>query len=102
MKEMRKDNSGSILDCMPRVFIPALLRPLTNGLSEIDVQGNTVHEAIDALESKFPGTKARLCNGDRLRPGLMIGVGKSFSPRGLTGSVDSDTDIHILPAISGG
>ena len=87
---------------MPRIFIPSLLRPLTDGRTEIDVPGTTVREAIDALETRYPGTKARLCDGESLRSGLMIAVGKSFAPRGLRESVTLDTEIHILPALGGG
>ena len=87
---------------MPRVFIPPLLRPLTEGRDIIDVAGQSVGELIDALDRQFPGLRARLVEGDRLKPGLSIGIGTKVSSRGLSSKVGPDDEVHFLPAIGGG
>ena len=87
---------------MPRVFIPPLLRPLTEGRDIIDVAGQSVGELIDALDRQFPGLRARLVEGDRLKPGLSVGIGTKVSSRGLSSKVGPDDEVHFLPAIGGG
>ena len=87
---------------MPRVFIPPLLRPLTAGRETIDVAGHSVAEVIDVLDQQFPGVRARLVEGDRLKPGLAVGVGTRVSARGLSSKLSPDDEVHFLPAIGGG
>lgn len=87
---------------MPRVFIPPLLRPLTDGRETVDVAAQTVAEVIDALDQQFPGVRSRLVEGDRLKPGLAVGIGTKVSARGLTSKVGPDDEVHFLPAIGGG
>ena len=87
---------------MPRVFIPPLLRPLTDGCETIEVAGLTVAEVIDSLDRQYPGVRGRLVDGDRLKPGLSIGIGSKVSSRGLLSKVGPDDEVHFLPAIGGG
>ena len=87
---------------MPRVFIPPLLRPVTGGRDIIDVAGQTVSEVVEELERQFPGVRSRLVEGDRLKPGLSIGIGSRVSARGLSSKVGPDDEVHFLPAIGGG
>ena len=42
------------------IRIPTTLRTLTGGSSEVQVEGSTVGEVLDALESAHPGFKERL------------------------------------------
>jgi molybdopterin converting factor small subunit len=44
---------------MPTIFIPSPLRELTEGKLSVTVTGSTVREAIEDLESQFPGFKER-------------------------------------------
>ena len=53
---------------MPVVFIPNPLRDLTAGDAEVAVEGSTVRDVVDALETRYPGMKTRLCRGDSLAP----------------------------------
>ena len=87
---------------MPRVFIPPLLRPLTNGVSETIVEGDTVRVLIDNLEVRFPGFRDRLCDDDELKSSLRVTVDCHVSVLGLLESVGPDSEVHFLPAISGG
>ena len=87
---------------MPRVFIPPLMRPLTSGHEFVDVAGHNVREVIDNLNQQFPGLRDRLIDGDRLKPGLSVAVGKKVSARGLTSKTQPEDEVHFLPAIGGG
>uniref|UniRef100_A0A7C4LL12 MoaD/ThiS family protein n=1 Tax=Schlesneria paludicola TaxID=360056 RepID=A0A7C4LL12_9PLAN len=87
---------------MPRAFIPPLLRDLTGDRTEVTVEGATVRQVIDALEQQFPGIKARLCDQDALRPGLIVAVGSSIATGGLRAKVGPDDEVHFLPALGGG
>jgi molybdopterin synthase sulfur carrier subunit len=84
------------------VFIPALLRDLTGGRDSVRVPGHTVAEVVDALDRLFPGVRGRLCDGDRLRPGVAVAVGTELAPLGLLQPIPLNSEIHFLPAISGG
>ncbi|GDY09822.1 MAG: hypothetical protein DWI21_07030 [Planctomycetota bacterium] len=87
---------------MPRVFIPPLLRTLTGGRDIIDVAGQTVAEILVELDRQFPGIQSRLVEGDRLKPGLSVGIGTKVAARGLSSKVGPDDEVHFLPAIGGG
>lgn len=87
---------------MPRVFIPPLLRKLTDGAEQVDVEGRTVGEVVDNLEARYPGIRAKLCEGDDLKPGLTVAVGSEMSNLGLLERVEPDSEVHFLPAVGGG
>jgi molybdopterin synthase sulfur carrier subunit len=87
---------------MPTVWIPALLRPLTEGQETVQVPGQTVLEVLDALEMKFPGIKARLCQDNQLRPGMAVVIDGQIARAGLSESVQEKSEVHFIPAIAGG
>jgi len=57
---------------------------------------------IDALDQLYPGVRARLYAGDELRPGIAVAVGTQVSSLGLLQPVPAGSEVHFLPAISGG
>lgn len=87
---------------MATVWIPSLLRGLTLGQETVEVEGATVGAVIDALESRYPGVRARLCAGDNLRPGLAVAVDTQLARLGLAQPVGPRSEVHFLPAIAGG
>ena len=87
---------------MPRVYIPPLLRPLTCGISEVEVEASSVRQVIAALEERFPGIRERLCEGEQLRPGLAVAVDGRISSVGLLQKVRPESEVHFLPAVGGG
>ena len=87
---------------MPTVWIPALLRDLTGGQETVPVPGSTVREVIEALDRSFPGIKDRLCVADELRPGIAVAVDTQVTRRGLGQPVGDHSEVHFLPAVSGG
>lgn len=66
------------------------------------VAGATVAEVIENLDRLFPGIKARLCEGNRLRAGIAAAVDTQITRLGLQQPVSDSSEVHFLPAISGG
>lgn len=87
---------------MCQVFIPPMLRPLTDDADQVTVEGHTVREIIAALEERHPGIRQRLCDGDELTAGLTVAVDGNVSSLGLLTKVDAQSEVHFLPAIGGG
>ena len=87
---------------MPRVFIPAALRPIAGGHDALDVDGSTVSDVVDQLEARFPGFRSGVCQGERLRPGLAVTIDGRIAPLGLRQAVPPRAEIHFLPALGGG
>ncbi len=87
---------------MPVVFIPALLRDLSGGQDSLHLPGRTVRELIDQLEARFPGVKDRLLDGDQLKPGIAVVVDGAISRKRLRHPLEEGSEVHFLPAISGG
>ncbi len=87
---------------MPVVWIPALLRDLTGGTTQVNVAGASVGEVIERLEERYPGVKARLVENDRLRPNITVIVDGVTSQKRLREHVAQGSEIHFVPTISGG
>jgi molybdopterin synthase sulfur carrier subunit len=87
---------------MARVWIPALLRGMTGGQSEIEAPGETVRALIEELEARYPGIGERLMEDDRLRPNIAVVVDGVRSRQGLRQPVSEQSEVHFVPAISGG
>ena len=87
---------------MPIIFIPSLLRSLTGGQETVTVESETVGQAMENLEQRFPGLRARLFQGDRLRPNLSLLVDGEPATRGLLHKVGEGSEIRFIPAIHGG
>ncbi len=87
---------------MPKVWIPASLRGLSQGQESVVVTGQTLRQVIDALEQRLPGIRERLCDANGLRPGIGVAVDQQFAGFGLLQPVREDSEVHFLPAISGG
>lgn len=87
---------------MATIFIPAQLRTLTDGLSTVEISAATVGEAVDQLEVRFPGIRARLCQGSDLLPGLQVSIDHRFTRQGLSAALEPRSELHFLPVIGGG
>jgi molybdopterin synthase sulfur carrier subunit len=87
---------------MPTVFVPALMRTLSDGQERVEVEGETVRQVVNALELRFPGMKARLCESDELKPGIAVAVDGHLGTHGLRQKVQPESEVHFLPAIGGG
>jgi molybdopterin converting factor small subunit len=87
---------------MAVVWIPSLLQNLTGGEEKVVVPGTTVGAIIDQLESRFPGIKDRLVAGGEIRPHIAVAIDGDVSPAGLAQDVQESSEIHFIPALSGG
>ncbi|MBX3437684.1 MAG: MoaD/ThiS family protein [Planctomycetaceae bacterium] len=87
---------------MPRVFIPSSLRRHTGGVTSLDLEGTTIRELVDRLEERLPGLKDRLCEGNRLKPGLAVAVDSRISDLGLMQSVGPNSEVHFVASVGGG
>jgi molybdopterin converting factor small subunit len=87
---------------MAVVWIPSLLLSFTGGEDKLVVSGSTVKEIIDNLERRFPGIKDRLVQSGALRPHIAVAIDGDVSPEGLEQDVRESSEIHFIPALSGG
>ena len=87
---------------MATVFIPSLMQNLTEGQHRVEVQGSTVRQIIESLESEYPGIKARLVDNGRVKPNISVAVDGEVTPLGMLEKVSENSEVHFLPAIGGG
>ena len=87
---------------MPIVWIPSLLRELTNGQDQLIVPGETVRAVIANLDERYPGIEARLCADGRLQPNIAVVVDGVVSRQRLRQRLTEMSEVHFVPAISGG
>jgi molybdopterin synthase sulfur carrier subunit len=87
---------------MAEVHIPAALRTLTGGETQVTVPGETVREVLDRLGETYPGLKDRLVQGEKLAPGLAVFVDGAIPAKGLRAPVSPNSEIYFAPAIAGG
>lgn len=87
---------------MANVWIPSLLRPLTDGQDQVTVSGRTLGQVIDALDSAYPGLKDRLCRGSQLVPSVQALIDGRSALLGLAEPVRDNSEVLFLPTISGG
>jgi molybdopterin converting factor small subunit len=83
------------------VYLPSTLRPLAGGASTSPAAGATLRDVLDDLERQHPGIRERILDETGIRPDVMIAVG-SDEVRDLNAPVGESSEVHILPAISGG
>jgi molybdopterin synthase sulfur carrier subunit len=87
------------------VRVPGPLRRLTNGSAEVQVEGGTVQEALQNLDTTYPGFRDRLYDDQgKLRQFINIYVNDSdirFG-QGLETPVSERDELSIVPAVAGG
>ena len=96
--ELRASRDGTV----PTVWIPSLMRSLTDGQAQVQATGRTVRDVLEDLEATFPGFRSRLCEGDRLRPDMAVAVDGQICSEGLRTAVERGSEVHFLPAVTGG
>lgn len=87
---------------MAVVWIPPLMRSLTDGKSQVEVEGATVREIVEALDARYPGVAARIIDEGRIRPGLSVAVDGVVGNKGLREAVGPKSEVHFVPAMTGG
>ena len=87
------------------VRIPTQLRSLSDGASEVTVEGETVGEVLAALDHAHPGFSGRLFDdAGQLRRFVNVFVADEDVRflKGLDTKVDDGTTVSIIPAVAGG
>jgi molybdopterin synthase sulfur carrier subunit len=86
------------------VKIPAQLRAVTDGEGEVEVEGTTVGEALDAVFDQHDDLRARITEDGGLRRFVNVYVsGEDIRFRdGLETELSDGDEVTILPAVAGG
>ena len=86
------------------VKIPAQLRGVTEGESEIEVEGATVGEALDAVFDQHAELRERITEDGGLRRFVNVYVsGEDIRFQdGLETKLTEGDEVTILPAVAGG
>jgi|JI102314A2RNA_FD_contig_31_4787686_length_397_multi_3_in_0_out_0_1 molybdopterin synthase sulfur carrier subunit len=87
---------------MATVFLPAMLRELAGGTTQVAADGATVGEIIADLDRQFPGLQSRLIEGGELRSNLAVAIDGEVSPYGVRETVGEQSEVHFVLALSGG
>jgi MoaD family protein len=88
-----------------QVLIPTPLQKFTNDEASVELDATSVDALVDALDSRYPGLKARLCDeAGKLRRFLNVYVNSEdirFLDNQATALKDGD-EVSIVPAVAGG
>jgi len=78
------------------------MRRHTDGLDRLEVSGATVREALDQAEGRYPGITDDLFEGADLRAGITIAIDDTIVDHPLGFPLKEESEIYIVPAMSGG
>jgi molybdopterin converting factor small subunit len=78
------------------------MREVTGGTEKVTVEAANVREAIRALEGLYPGLVGLLIQNDQLGKGIAVAVDGRIVRRGLYEPLQSDSEIHFIPALGAG
>ena len=87
------------------VRIPTILRPYTDGASEVAADGGTLAEVLESLEASHPGIRARVLDDDgaiRRFVNVYVNDDDVRFAEGLATATPDGASISIIPAVAGG
>lgn len=85
-----------------KTLIPSPLRSYTGDVSEVELEGGTVAEALAELNRKYPGIRFRMIDEqDRIRRHIKIFVNEELV-RNLAAPLNANDRLQIVCALSGG
>jgi adenylyltransferase/sulfurtransferase len=86
------------------IQIPTALRGFTERKPEVEVEGRTAGEAINALAERYPDLRQHLYQGKDLRSFINVFVGETNIKKlgGLETKVSDGETLMLVPAIAGG
>ncbi len=90
---------------MSNVKLPPVLRKLSGGAKEVQVEGSTVGEILDALDRQYPTIKKQIITDDGQIArfvNIFLNDEDVRYLEGLVTPVKGNDTIVILPAMSGG
>jgi|TARA_Y100001001_G_scaffold132231_1_gene132049 molybdopterin synthase sulfur carrier subunit len=87
---------------MPIIFVPSLMQKLCNGEQKLMIEGANLRQVINNLDLQYTGFKDRLVEDGKIKPNISVAVDGEITPLGMIQKVGPNSEIHFLPAISGG
>jgi molybdopterin synthase sulfur carrier subunit len=75
---------------------------MTSGQETLTVPGQTVGQVIENLDARYPGIRERLCEQGTLKPNIAVVVDGVASRQRLRHRLTETSEVHFVPAISGG
>jgi|TARA_B100000809_G_scaffold151887_1_gene149227 molybdopterin synthase sulfur carrier subunit len=78
------------------------MQGLTEGKRRVEIEGATVRQIINNLETAFPGMKERLMDEGEIKPNISVAVDGEVTTLGMLEKVGEGSEVHFLPAIGGG
>ena len=89
---------------MPQVKIPPAYRGTTLGEARVSVEGSTVIECIDAVESVYPGFRDQVVDpGGRVHRFVQLFVNVVEIDRAAIDThLNLDDELEVLAAVAGG
>ena len=87
------------------VLVPTPLRRFTDGQAKVSVFGTSVAEALDDLNSKYPGIGERLLDEDgqiRRFVNIFVNGQNVRDADGVRTSLRPGDEVGIIPAMAGG
>jgi len=82
---------------MPHVVIAGMAaRRFTGGLTEFDVEANTVRRLITELERRFPGL------GHQIDEGMAVAIDGEIFQDAYQTPLEPDSEVVLIPKIGGG
>ena len=87
---------------MPIIFVPSLMQKLCNGEQKLMIERANLRQVINNLDLQYTGFKDRLVEDGKIKPNISVAVDGEITPLGMIQKVGPNSEIHFLPAISGG
>jgi len=87
------------------VRIPTPLRRVTNGQDKVEIDGDTLGQIIEAMDSTYPGFKDRLVDEDgeiRYFVNIYLNGEDVRFLQGMETSTKTGDELSIVPAVAGG
>ena len=92
---------------MPKVILPTVFQGPTRGVSEIQVEGASIVECVDAVEALYPGVRAFVLDGDSggIHKFVKVTLDGELLARDratLEQPISAEAEIEVIAAIAGG
>jgi len=90
---------------MARVHLPSMLRTYVSGEKELDVDGETIRNVLDALGERSPALERRLRDeSGKLRRyvNFYVDGDECRTLDGLDTTLDAEAEVMIIPSVAGG
>lgn len=86
---------------MATVHIPALLQPLTGGVSLVEAAGSTLREVLADVVRQQPKLADRIADANGILPEIMVAIDDTEA-LSVDAAVPEGSEVFILPSIAGG